>query len=232
MLDNPKTERRFCINAPDVELSKIEYHYHNGNLLSKTVFSDGNVQTESTYTYNTKNQLIAEDYVTHRMTINSALIYNDLGQHVNTISRTTNFDSDGQQISEVASEAPKEYVNNLLVKEWADWGGFTTYFYENGKKVKQIDHTKAGEEHHITTYKYRGYLLTEEKMETRDGKLMYLKKYRYDSQNRLTKVFDGEHLIEENSYNGNRLIEKRMHYFGIDPGFYACNGNFLYTYTY
>lgn len=231
-LDEPKTVHRFCEDAPDVELSKTEFHYHNGNVVSKTSFIDGNIHEETTYTYNAENQLINETYVTLQVTINKELIYNEFGQHVNTFSRTTYFDGDGQITNEVVSEAPKEYGNNLLVKAWADWGGFTTYFYENGKKVKQISHTKAGEEHHITTYKYRGHLLAEEKMETGAGKLMSLKKYSYDSENRLTKIFDGEHLIEENIYQDNRLIAKRTYYFGIDPGFSACNGNFIYKYAY
>lgn len=104
----------------------------------------------------------------------------------------------------------------------------------------QIDHTKNGEKHHVTTFKYgrnltfkyARNLLIEEKKETRDGGLIYLKSFEYDFQNRLIKVIDAKYIAEEYLYIDNKLMEKRINYFGIDPGFSACLGNFIFSYEY
>ena len=74
--------------------------------------------------------------------------------------------------------------------------------------------------------------MIEEKKETNAGGLIYLKTFEYDSENRLTKIVEGENIIEENDYNGKKLIEKREYYFGIDPCFASCCGNFIYRYEY
>ncbi len=74
--------------------------------------------------------------------------------------------------------------------------------------------------------------MIEEKKETKVGGLIYLKTYEYDSQGRLVKIQDEENTIEENDYVDNELIEKRTYYFGIDPGFDVCYGNYIYRYEY
>ncbi|MGJ3233589.1 hypothetical protein [Marivirga sp.] len=61
---------------------------------------------------------------------------------------------------------------------------------------------------------------------------MYLKIYSYDSQNRLIQVKDGDNIIEENDYVGYKLVEKRTYYFGIDPGYDICYGNYVFRYKY
>jgi len=75
-------------------------------------------------------------------------------------------------------------------------------------------------------------LKVEEKKETAAGSVMYIHIFQYDSENKLTRIFEGENIIEENFYDGNRLIEKRTYYFGIDPGFDICYGNYIYKYEY
>jgi hypothetical protein len=74
--------------------------------------------------------------------------------------------------------------------------------------------------------------LIEEKEETNVGALIYLKTYTYDSQNRVIQIRDGKNVIEENDYIDNKLIEKRTYYYGIDPGFDVCYGNYIYRYKY
>lgn len=98
--------------------------------------------------------------------------------------------------------------------------------------IKKIEHKKNGKQHHFTFYKYSKGLLVEEKKETSEGSIIFLKTYTYDSLNRLLQVRDQENIIEENDYDGNRLIEKREYYFGIDPGYFSCNGNNVYMYEY
>jgi hypothetical protein len=125
-------------------------------------------------------------------------------------------------------------MKGLLVKEVAYWGGFNIYEYDkNGRMISNTDYTKTGEKHHITHYKYSGNLKIEEWKEVSyTGSRIYLRKFRYDSKNRLTEVIENDKLVEENFYDENRLIEKREYYFGIDPGYFACNGNYIYKYEY
>ena len=61
---------------------------------------------------------------------------------------------------------------------------------------------------------------------------MYIETYHYDSENRLTTIIEDENIIEENFYDGKKLIEKRTYYYGIDPGFDVCYGNYIYRYEY
>lgn len=231
-LDNPSVMIAFCQASIDDTLRIVEYEYDNDNLIKETSIQNGEIQSETIFNYNSENQIISEIYLTDWKKTEMTYVYNENDQLINILYKFTDYDTDGQITNESESEAPREYENNQLVKEWEYWGGFNTYEYKDGKVVTKIDYTKNGEKHHFTYYKYSGDLLIEEKKETKVGGLMYLKTYTYDSQNRLIQVRDGENIIEENDYNDKRLIEKREYYFGIDPCFAPCCGNFIYRYEY
>ncbi|WP_439489660.1 hypothetical protein [Algoriphagus sp.] len=232
ILDDPSAMIVFCQRAPNDTLRKVSYEYSDNNLMAETTFNNGEILDKTTFEYHSDNQLVLETYVTNSQMTKKSFIYNELNQLINIKYRFTDYNTDGQIVSESESEAPREYQNNQLVKEWESWGGFSTYEYKDGKVITKIDYTKNGEEHHFTYYKYSGDLLIEEKKETRVGGLMYLKTYTYDSQNRLIQIRDRENIIEENDYNGKKLIERRTYYFGIDPGFDICYGNYIYRYEY
>ena len=231
-LDNPSVMIVFCQASIDDTLRIVEYEYDNDKLITETSIQNGEIQSETTFKYNSENQIISEVYLTDWKKIEKTYVYDENNQLINILYKFTDYDSDGQITNESESEAPREYENNQLVKEWEYWGGFNTYEYKDGKIVTKIDYTKNGEKHHFTYYKYSGDLLTEEKKETKVGGLMYLKTYIYDSQNRLIQIRDGENIIEENDYNGKKLIKKRECYFGIDPCFASCCGNYIYRYEY
>jgi len=232
-LDNPHAMNIFCQNTPNNILRRVEYSYINNNLVSEIALFNGEIQSKTTFEYNSKNQLTLEIYETDGRTTEKTFIYNDLNQRINVIYKFTEYDTNGQVTTENTNEAPLEYnESNQLVKEWAYWGGFNTYEYKDGKIVTKIDYTKNGTKHHITRYKYSGELKVEEKKETAAGNLIYLRTFHYDSKNRLIKITEDENIIEENDYNENKLIEKRTYYFGIDPGFDVCYGNYIYRYEY
>jgi uncharacterized protein YcfL len=231
-LDNPSAMIVFCKASQDDTLRVVNYEYDNGNLITETSIQNGEVQSETTFEYNSDNQIISEVYLTDWEKTEMTYVYNQNNQLINILYKFIDFDTDGIIINESESEAPREYENNQLVKEWEYWGGFNTYEYKDGKIATKIDYTKNGKKHHFTYYKYSGYLLIDEKKETNVGTSMYLKTYTYDSQNRLIQIQDGENIIEENDYNGKKLIEKREYYFGIDPCFAPCCGNFIYRYEY
>ncbi len=231
-LDEPIAMNVFCQNSSNDTIRRVEYEYDNDNLITETTFYNGDIQNKVTFEYNSDNHLIFEIYETDLRKTEKTFIYNELSQLVNIKYKFIDYDNNAQVINERESEAPREYENNQLVKEWEYWGGFNMYEYKNGKVETKIDYKKTGEKHHITTYKYSGNLLIEEKKETKIGGLIYLKTYKYDSQNRLIKIQDGENIIEENDFLDKRLIEKRTYYFGTDPGSDVCYGNYIYRYEY
>lgn len=231
-LDKPSAMNVFCQRTPNDTLKKVAYEYTNDKLITETIFYNGDIQDKTTFEYNSDNQLIFETYETYLRKTEKTYIYNELNQLINIKYKFIDYDINGQIVGVSENEAPREYENNQLVKEWEYWGGFNTYEYCNGKLGTMVDYTKNGEKHHITIYKYSGDLLIEEKKETKVGGLIYLKTYTYDSQNRLIQIRDGENVIEENDYINNKLIEKRTFYFGIDPGFDVCYGNYIYRYKY
>ena len=231
-LDNPSVMISFCQASTEDTLSILKYEYDKANLIKETSIHNGEVQSETVFDYNSKNQIISEIYLTDWNKREMSYIYNENDQLINILYKFTDYDAEGQITNESESEAPREYENNQLVKEWEYWGGFNTFEYSGDKVVKKIDYTKNGEKHHITTYKYSGDLLIQEKKETMVGDLIYLKTYKYDPQNRLVQIRDGKNIIEENNYIDKKLIEKRTYYFGIDPGFDFCYGNYIYRYEY
>lgn len=231
-LERPASMTVYCQNSPDEVLRKVEYEYEQGNLIKETTLKGDEIYSKTTYEYNSEMYIIKETYETSLRKVEKSYVYNETNQLINIIHKTIDYDLEGQIVNESESEAPLEYENNLLVKEWAYWGGYNTYEYENGKVVTKNDYTKNGELHHITNYKYSGDLKVEEKKETAAGSVMYIHIFQYDSENRLISIIEGENTIEKNFYDENKLIEKRTYYFGIDPGFDVCYGNYIYKYEY
>ncbi|MFY9151944.1 MAG: hypothetical protein WAO52_08020 [Prolixibacteraceae bacterium] len=221
-----------CQNTPDEILHRVEYWYEDDQLMKETTLVNGLVQSRKIFDYNLQGKLSSETYVTDWIKTEKTFIYNDLSQLINIVCKTTNYNTNGQIVDEHVEEAPLEYENNKLTKEWALWGGFSTYEYLNDKVTTKIDFTKYAEKHHVTTYTYSGDYVIEEKKETAFGTLIYDKKLQYDSDKRLISIVDGENILEENFYEGAKLIEKKTWYFGIDPGFDVCSGNYIYKYEY
>lgn len=213
-------------------MRRIEYEYAKDNLISETIFANGDLQSKKLFEYNSKNQLINEIIDLQLREISKSFIYNDLDQLINIKHKIIDYNNDGQVVAENVSEAPLEYENGLLVKDWESWGGFNTYEYENNLMAVKIEYTKSGEKHHFITYEYSEDLLIGERKETKSGNLLYSKEYLYDAKGMLVKVKDGNETIEENIFDNNNLIEKRKFYFGIDPGFDVCFGNYIYKYQY
>ncbi len=230
--NKPSEMKTFCLSNPNESMSKVVYQYQNGNLITQSCYSNSELAHKITFEYNSRNDIICETFEGDRIKQIKTYIYNSFKQLINIKYKTINYDENGKKTSETETETPREYNNNLLVKEWAYCGAFSTYEYKNNKVVKKIDYTTTGQRHHITYYKYSDDLLIEEKKETVAGAPLYFKTYSYDSQNRVVTIKDGKDVIEENKYLNNRLIEKRVYYFGIDPGFAPCNGNYIYKFKY
>ncbi len=229
--DKPIEMTVFCQKSPNDTLRTFKYKYDNqGNLIHKDMYGSSGNRTYSVFKYNSKNQLIEEKFNSPITQEIKTYIYNDSNQLINIKYEITDYSSGIAK--EEKKETPREYKNNLLVKEWKLSGSFVTYEYENGKQIKKVSHTSNGQEHHFTYYKYKGDLLIEEKKENSLGKTIYLKTYIYDKYQRLLQIEDRGNIVEENKYIDDKLIEKRTYYFGIDPGYYPCYGNYIYKYKY
>ncbi len=207
-LENPVSKTEFCQKSLNDTLRQTDYEYSFDNLIKETRKQYNIVISTTSYEYNETNQLTKKLY------------------------RTFLYDTDGHVSDTSESETLFEFENDLLVKEIKSWGGWSTFDYENGKLTTKNDYTANGELHHITKYKYSGSLKVEEKKETSQGGIIFIKLFKYDSKGRLDKVIEDDNVLEENFYEGNKLIEKRTYYFGIDPGFDICYGNYIYKYDY
>ena len=230
-LENPSIIKLHCQSSMDEVYSKIENEYENDNLIKQTTFYFESLYSENTFEYNSDDQITFEVFLTDSRSTEKTYVYNAENLLINVLYKLNDIEN-GQIISFTEDEAPREYENGLMVKEWHTWGGFNTYEYDGDKLSKKTDHRTSGAPHHITTYHYENGLLSEEIKVTVTGNTLYSKTYHYDDQNRLIEIQDQGNVIELNTYADNQLTEKRENYFGIDPGFYPCDGNYFYTYEY
>jgi hypothetical protein len=232
IMERPITMSVFCQNALNDTISQTDYEYDLENLTKLTLRNYGVITSVTNYEYNSKNLLIIETSDQDFRKTEITYVYNSSDQLINKLYKIADLDANGLVLSTSESETPLEYKNNLLVKDVETWGGWNTYEYSDGKLTTKNVFTSTGQLYWILKFKYSGSLKIEEKNQTASGNILYTKTFAYDSEGRLVKIIENGNVIEQNSYDGNKLLEKRINYFGIDPGFSACNGNFLYKYHY
>jgi YD repeat-containing protein len=230
--ESPAAVNVCCASTPDNIIQRTEYQMNGRNLVSETTWSGNAIDSKTSYEYDTDNRLVTETWESYSIKMIKTYTYNYRNQLINIGYRTISFNQNGEETSENYVDAPLEYVNNFLVKKRENWGGFSTYTYQRGMLDTQTDYTATGEKHHITYFKYSGNLKTEERKETVLGTEIYTHTFYYDSRGRLLKVKEGNNVIEEYTYSGDRLLTKKIWYFGIDPGYYMCSGNLVYKYEY
>ena len=233
-LDKPAIMKIFCQSNPGECYQEVKYEYNNNKLISERVFGFGELYSEKTLEYNPDGQLKKEIYDITSLKQEKEYIYNNINQLEKIVYIRINYNPAGEETSRAQSEETYEYKNDLLVKKVETWGSWNIYEYDANKRmITYTSYTTTGEKYHITHYKYKGNLKVEEWAEVSStGYIMYLHKFKYDNKNRLVKVLENNKIIEENLYTGNKLIEKRIFYFGIDPCFAACCGNYILKYEY
>lgn len=231
-LERPITMTVFCPNALNDTISQTDYEYDFENLTKLTLRNYGEITSVTNYEYNSKNLLIKETCDQDFRKTEITYVYNKTDQLINKLYKIADLDASGLVLRTNESETPLEYKNNLLVKEVETWGGWNTYEYSNNKLITKNVFTSSGQLHWILSFKYSGSLKIEEKNQTSTGVNIYTRTFVYDSESRLTKVIEDGNIIEQNTYDVNKLIEKRTIYFGIDPGFFPCSGSFIYKFEY
>jgi len=231
-LENPSVMLTYCSPAGDQWFRRTEYRYDNGLLVNEKTDFFGGYQTSRSLEYDENKNLVKETLRELTLEREKNYIYNEQNQVILIRTETRNLDSEGNVINRSVAEMPREYENNLLVREGPEDDSHTTYQYENNKVILKTTHAAGGHKHHITRYRYTGNLLAEEIKETAAGSKMYTRHFQYDARGRLIRVTEDGKTIQENRYKGNRLEERRIFYFGIDPGFSPCGGNYTYRYEY
>lgn len=231
-MQSPISMTVLCMNAPNDTVSQTDYEYESENLIKVTVLSNKEIYSVTNFEYNSQNLIIKETRDQYSSKTEITYIYNKSKQLTNKLYKNSEFDPNGVLLRTTEYETTLEYQNDLLIKDVETWGGWNTYEYSNGKLTTKNVFTKTGQLYWILKFKYSGGLKVEEKNQTAGGNIIYTKIFEYDSERRLVKVIEDGNIVEQNIYDTNKLVEKRIFYFGIDPGFSACNGNFIYKYQY
>lgn len=235
-LDNPTAMNVFCQSTPTDTLSRYEYEYHKDKINLETVCRGDDTIRVTSYKYNSVGLLLKETIESDLIKFEKDFEYNSSEQLVKIIYKTYQYDMNGKVLNDTYYEAPLHYENNKLIKEWVyygDWAGYNTYEYSNGLVSTKTHYSKNGATiQYIIRYSYSSDKLVKEIKESVTDYIFYSKTYHYDSNSRLISIVDRENTIEEYSYSDNHLIEKRTFYYGIDPCFAQCCGNFIYKYEY
>lgn len=225
-------ERRFCEASPQNERMKWEHEYSADGLLKSSHYFGGGVETSESYTYDARGNLEQKVRIEKRRIVVEEHEYDAEKRLLKIHSTFHHLDSNGVETHQSDSEQLFEYENEQLVKKTENWGGFISYEYSGDLLTKMTTHRNNGDPHHITSYKYKGGRLKTEVKETREGNVMYTRKYCYDARKRLESVIEDKELVEEYIYKDNRLVRKNEWYYGIDPGYDFCNGNYITLYEY
>jgi|WetSurMetagenome_2_1015567.scaffolds.fasta_scaffold175328_2 hypothetical protein len=107
-------------------------------------------------------------------------------------------------------------------------------FNRNGLLVKKSSYTTTEKDkvYDYFTYSYKNGKLSEEERILQTGKVSYHKDYFYNKDGMLDYVVQDGNIIEKNTFENSRLVEKQTWYYGIDPCFSQCCGNFICKYEY
>ena len=229
----------FCQHNPNVLVQEMTYTYDDlHNLIKETLFIEDTVhlstyKSATYYDYNEEQVLIREFMDGPYLDREKIYHYNTDKQIDKIVYTFSYYNVAGELTNEEVSEELYEYENGFLSKLTEYWGGSSIYEYDEQEQLfKKSDFTQNNELSHITFYEYSEGLLSSEKIESFDGTVQHEKSYLYDEEDNLLKIIEDGNVVEENIYEEHQLMEKRLYYFGIDPGFDMCLGNYIYKYEY
>jgi hypothetical protein len=234
-LENPKAMTTYCQSNDNKSFRHSEYEYNSGLLVLETQSGVNGIDNGIVvYTYNADNLLKTKIETSNYQKNEYTYLYNGDKQLISIDLYHETYFEDGRVNGVNQYVETYEYKNNLLVKKTETWGGTKTYEYDSQKRlIKENVFYQTGEQHSVINYTYNGNLKKEEwQQSSSSGNDIYHYYYQYNSNNLLTKTIEKDKTIEENIYDGNKLIEKRVNYYGIDPGYYFCLGNYIYKYDY
>lgn len=233
-------ETAFCQSNPDNEIwSKIFTRDKAGNVIEETTLFNGLPNMKTTREFNLSNQQENDStfynsggnwffqhshkYIFQRNRLAEILRYKPCG----TISHKTTYEYNGNKLR---CEEFWYFSDN----EWKFQYAHRFEFNRNGKlsKKESFQTEKKDKVYDTFIYSYSNNKLVEEKRIIQTGTTDYVLKFTYTSKGFPNETIQDGNVIEKNYYTNGRLTEKHTFYFGIDPGFSQCNGNFVYRYEY
>ncbi|MBK6283190.1 MAG: hypothetical protein IPF54_11540 [Draconibacterium sp.] len=235
-----QTEKIFCKNDPENEIMSKSFKYdNNDNIIEAITFSNETPDTKSTGSFNESYQRLTDSTFYY---IENGWKYVNSNQYIysgNQLKEIQKYDADGKNTHKIVYKyngtKPKyeEFYYNYGDKwEFQYAHGFE--FDRNGDLLKKSSYQteEKDEVYDKLIYKYKNGILVEEKRIIRTGATSYIKTFSYTTDGFPDETIQDGNVIEKNFYEDGKLIERHTFYFGIDPGFSACNGNFIYRYSY
>ena len=241
VLKKPKVIFCKCQNDTyDKFTKRVEKSYKDSKLSLEKVFYKGKLSDSIIYTYNDYDLLSKEEYYYKSIYNDQKLfsyveiksIYDDDLKLIKKIHKNYKIDKEGNFKFDKESEESYFYENGLLVKSCGSCACDEFEYNNAGEVIKRTVFSLKGYLFDTYYYEYRQGHKTKEIKEGPDGNIRYVKDYIYDPFWHLIKVKEDDNIIEENKYFFNKLVEKKTYYFGIDPGYYPCQGNYVATYEY
>lgn len=235
-----KKESAYCQRNPETEISSKTFFYDkNGNTIKELISYIGGLEEKKVQEFNGDNQLLRDSTFYYR---SGEWEYQNSTRYIysqNLLSEKQRYNSDGK----LSHKTLYKYVGSML--RWEEFWYFNTNewkfqyahgfeFDRNGRLVKKESFQDEAKEKVYDTlvYAYKNGRLYEEKRIIVTGKTSYVKKYSYTPDGFIDEIIKDGNVVEKNFYELGKLIEKHTFYYGIDPGFSPCGGNFIYKYEY
>jgi hypothetical protein len=235
-----KKERAFCQRNPEKEISLKTFTYNkNGNVVQEIIAYNRIQEVKKKQEFNGNNQPLSDSTFYYR---SGEWQYQNSTRYDysrNLLSEKQRYNSDGAFShktlykytgSKLRWEESWYFNNNVWKFQYAH--GFE--FDRSGRLVKKESFQDEAKENVYDTfvYSYKNGRLYEEKRIIKTGKTSFVKKYFYTTKGFIDEITKDGKVVEKNFYELDRLIEKQTFYYGIDPGFSPCSGNFIYKYEY
>ncbi len=235
-----QTEKTFCKSDPENEIMSKSFKYDsNGNIIETITFFKDTPDTKSKGSFNESNQRLTDSTFYYN---ENSWKYENSNQYIYSgtqLKEIQKYDADGKNTHKIVYEyngtKPKYeefyyYYGNQWQFQYAH--GFEFDRNEDLLKKSSYQTEEKDEVYDQLIYKYKNGILIEEKRIIRTGATSYIKTFSYTPDGFPDETIQDGNVIEKNFYKEGKLIEKHIFYFGIDPGFSACNGNFIYRYSY
>ena len=222
-----KTISTYCQNKLDTAFSTAVLTYDKENNLIKYSWYNDTIESSRTvFNYNALGFLVSKDfysYSNNSLTLTRTRLYkydekNRLiyegydDERGNNTKNNYSYGKNGELISS---------KNECNYNKW-------NYSYEydsNGRLRKKYKNNELE-----VSYEYSQNHLTKEIHYNRNSNKEIL--YVYDDNGLLINKREKEKLIENNIYNNGRLVERWTYYFGIDPCYSPCCGQYFTKYEY
>ncbi|WP_372949576.1 hypothetical protein [Mariniphaga sp.] len=235
-----KKETTFCQRNPEKEISSKTFSYDkNGNVIKEVISYIGIPEIMNKREFNESSQQLTDSTFYYR---SDEWQYQNSTRYIysrNLLSEKHRYNSDGT----LSHKIIYKYIGSKL--RWEEFWYFNTNewkfqyahgfeFDRSGRLVKKESFQDEAKKNVYDTfvYAYKNGRLYEEKRIIRTGKTSFVKKYFYTAKGFIDEITEDGKVVEKNFYELDRLIEKHTFYYGIDPGFSPCGGNFIYKYEY